>query len=322
MNIFCPNCENECSEAAAACPKCGHPLIGGFASAGRKAIIVVAGVLILAAAVWMGLIRNSAGPFPHQIAETIGPDIVTNAGTLAAMADLPDGDHDDGSSSPDFLDSPKRGPESDEPTPVNLGRMLTQSEIALGLRETNLKLAEISDRFWEIKGKMTGAQREVIVRSIMDEAWPHVRELVATAKEVRGAGCRFEGARIEDVTPDGQISAIAGRAQATFRLELIGMKADQAWREFRRRERFSLKVLIVELIPNVWLGPHFAKPKEFQSDVSTAGREIVRPPEIEGFGGEKSDGHLVIGLLLTEDGTLPSSDDIHRTQELARRSRG
>jgi len=26
MNIFCPNCENECSEAAATCPKCGHPL--------------------------------------------------------------------------------------------------------------------------------------------------------------------------------------------------------------------------------------------------------------------------------------------------------
>ena len=26
MNIFCPNCENECSEAAAACPKCGHGL--------------------------------------------------------------------------------------------------------------------------------------------------------------------------------------------------------------------------------------------------------------------------------------------------------
>jgi len=27
MNIFCPNCENECSEAAAVCPKCGHPLV-------------------------------------------------------------------------------------------------------------------------------------------------------------------------------------------------------------------------------------------------------------------------------------------------------
>jgi len=26
MNVFCPNCENECSEAARACPKCGHPL--------------------------------------------------------------------------------------------------------------------------------------------------------------------------------------------------------------------------------------------------------------------------------------------------------
>ncbi len=26
MNIYCPNCENECSEAAIACPKCGHPL--------------------------------------------------------------------------------------------------------------------------------------------------------------------------------------------------------------------------------------------------------------------------------------------------------
>lgn len=26
MNIFCPNCENECSEKAIACPKCGHPL--------------------------------------------------------------------------------------------------------------------------------------------------------------------------------------------------------------------------------------------------------------------------------------------------------
>lgn len=26
MNVFCPNCENECSEDAAACPKCGHPL--------------------------------------------------------------------------------------------------------------------------------------------------------------------------------------------------------------------------------------------------------------------------------------------------------
>ena len=32
MNIFCPSCENEYSEAAAACPKCGHaladPLLG------------------------------------------------------------------------------------------------------------------------------------------------------------------------------------------------------------------------------------------------------------------------------------------------------
>ncbi len=26
MNIFCANCENECSESATACPKCGHPL--------------------------------------------------------------------------------------------------------------------------------------------------------------------------------------------------------------------------------------------------------------------------------------------------------
>ncbi len=26
MNIYCPSCENECSEAAIACPKCGHPL--------------------------------------------------------------------------------------------------------------------------------------------------------------------------------------------------------------------------------------------------------------------------------------------------------
>lgn len=26
MNVFCANCENECSEAARACPKCGHPL--------------------------------------------------------------------------------------------------------------------------------------------------------------------------------------------------------------------------------------------------------------------------------------------------------
>ena len=25
MNINCPNCENECSQAAPACPKCGHP---------------------------------------------------------------------------------------------------------------------------------------------------------------------------------------------------------------------------------------------------------------------------------------------------------
>jgi TM2 domain-containing membrane protein YozV len=27
MNIYCPNCENECSVAARACPKCGHPLV-------------------------------------------------------------------------------------------------------------------------------------------------------------------------------------------------------------------------------------------------------------------------------------------------------
>ncbi len=26
MNIYCPNCENACSEFAAICPKCGHPL--------------------------------------------------------------------------------------------------------------------------------------------------------------------------------------------------------------------------------------------------------------------------------------------------------
>lgn len=26
MNIHCPHCENACSEAAAACPKCGQPL--------------------------------------------------------------------------------------------------------------------------------------------------------------------------------------------------------------------------------------------------------------------------------------------------------
>lgn len=26
MNIYCPNCENECSEAAVSCPRCGHPL--------------------------------------------------------------------------------------------------------------------------------------------------------------------------------------------------------------------------------------------------------------------------------------------------------
>jgi len=26
MNVFCPNCENECSERATACPKCGHPM--------------------------------------------------------------------------------------------------------------------------------------------------------------------------------------------------------------------------------------------------------------------------------------------------------
>ena len=26
MNIYCPNCEHACSEAAVACPACGHPL--------------------------------------------------------------------------------------------------------------------------------------------------------------------------------------------------------------------------------------------------------------------------------------------------------
>lgn len=26
MNIFCANCENECSESATACPKCGHQI--------------------------------------------------------------------------------------------------------------------------------------------------------------------------------------------------------------------------------------------------------------------------------------------------------
>lgn len=30
MNVYCPNCENECSELAAACPKCGHPLMGSM----------------------------------------------------------------------------------------------------------------------------------------------------------------------------------------------------------------------------------------------------------------------------------------------------
>ncbi|HUW32889.1 MAG TPA: zinc ribbon domain-containing protein, partial [Planctomycetota bacterium] len=25
-NVYCPNCEKACSEAAAVCPKCGHPL--------------------------------------------------------------------------------------------------------------------------------------------------------------------------------------------------------------------------------------------------------------------------------------------------------
>lgn len=25
MNIYCPNCENACSDKAPACPKCGHP---------------------------------------------------------------------------------------------------------------------------------------------------------------------------------------------------------------------------------------------------------------------------------------------------------
>lgn len=27
MNIFCPNCEHECSEKATACPECGHPFV-------------------------------------------------------------------------------------------------------------------------------------------------------------------------------------------------------------------------------------------------------------------------------------------------------
>ena len=26
MNVYCPNCENSCSERARMCPKCGHPL--------------------------------------------------------------------------------------------------------------------------------------------------------------------------------------------------------------------------------------------------------------------------------------------------------
>lgn len=26
MDVYCPNCENACSERAVACPKCGHPL--------------------------------------------------------------------------------------------------------------------------------------------------------------------------------------------------------------------------------------------------------------------------------------------------------
>ena len=26
MNVYCPNCENACSDKAPACPKCGHPL--------------------------------------------------------------------------------------------------------------------------------------------------------------------------------------------------------------------------------------------------------------------------------------------------------
>jgi len=27
MNIYCANCEHECSAAARACPACGHPLV-------------------------------------------------------------------------------------------------------------------------------------------------------------------------------------------------------------------------------------------------------------------------------------------------------
>ena len=86
MNVYCPNCENECSDQATACPKCGRPLQRAGMSRGWPhdeiwalfllgAIFVGLGIVVLVAAVaskqwygagvglgaiWVGMISRAA----------------------------------------------------------------------------------------------------------------------------------------------------------------------------------------------------------------------------------------------------------------------
>jgi hypothetical protein len=64
--LKCPECSNDASDKADACPKCGYPFQRGSNRASRASgcsPVIALGVIVLAGIVFLGLF-NDGGPFP------------------------------------------------------------------------------------------------------------------------------------------------------------------------------------------------------------------------------------------------------------------
>jgi hypothetical protein len=67
MSVYCPKCENECSEEAVSCPKCGHPL----KKTGHRSGIIAVGLAVVLA-ICVGIIVLQIREDAADVKEEVG----------------------------------------------------------------------------------------------------------------------------------------------------------------------------------------------------------------------------------------------------------
>ncbi len=309
MNIFCPNCENGCSEAAAACPKCGHPLVAKNSQDRVPWKLLLAGAVCIASIAILTWVWSTAKPAESVIREGASGRGEEAEGSIQQRID---------ERAP--TDAPALAPPQ-EPRPAPdlwavlpaRGRSITDTEIAGELRGLNMRLAMVSNRFWELQ-RLTSLQAEPVLASIRVEARPLVEQIDGYCKGLRGATCRLTHARIEEVRTDGMVSASWNRESGPFEFIIVAEPGERSLRDLQRGQKPLIDVVLIDVRPSKWLGPAFAKSKE-RDDGGT--RRFFMPRDAAEFPAQRSDPHVVIGVLAPSGGESPDQSSLERAMKLA-----